>query len=256
MSTDSLQNDNYTLIHFDTTDSTNEEAKRRFLAGENDPLLLWAEEQTAGKGRNGRSFYSPHKSGIYFTFLYPNAEHKSIERLVFVTTVAAVSVCEALITFAHADAGIKWINDIYIRGRKVCGILAEVAYRDDVPCVVTGIGINLSTEDFPEEIADIASGVGHFPEEELAALKENILRKVGEDLYAFFTNTDDEAFRKEIIARYKKLSLVLGKEITYSFADGEQHKGKALDILEDGSLLTLTDEGEVILSSGEIHLHL
>lgn len=255
MSTDSLT-ENYTRIHFDTIDSTNEEAKRRILAGEDKPLLLWADEQTAGKGRNGRSFYSPNSTGIYFTYLYPNAEKKSIDKLVFVTTVAAVSVCESLIEFAHADAGIKWINDIYIQGRKVCGILAEVAYKEDVPGIVTGIGINLSTEDFPAEIQSIASGVGSFDQEELKILKEKILTKVGDDLHAFFEAGDDPSFRKDIIERYKAHSLVIGKDIAYSFADGEKHRAKALDILPDGSLLVRGEEGEIVLSSGEIHLHL
>jgi len=253
---DSLTDRKYKKIHFDTIDSTNEEARRRFLAGADEPELLWADEQTAGKGRNGRFFYSPQNTGIYFTFLYPNPEKKRIEDMVFVTTVAAVSVCEALKEFAHTDAGIKWINDIYIRGRKVCGILAEVAYRDGVPGPFTGIGINLTTEDFPKEIEGIASGVGHFSEDELSSLKEKILNKVGDDLYTFFSHNDDKALREDIIRRYKASSLVIGKDITYSFADGAEHKGRALDVLPDGSLLVDTTDGEVILNSGEIHLHL
>ena len=253
---DSLTEIKYKKTHFDTIDSTNEEARRRFLAGACEPELLWADEQTAGKGRNGRAFYSPQNTGIYFTFLYPNPEKKRIEDMVFVTTVAAVSVCEALIDYAHVDAGIKWINDIYVRGRKVCGILAEVAYRDGVPGPFIGIGINLTTEDFPEEIAGIASGVGRFSAEELVKLKEKILKKAGDDLYTFFSHTDDQALREEIIRRYKANSLVLGKDIMYSFADGAKHPAKALDILPDGSLLVNGEEGEVILNSGEIHLHL
>ena len=75
-------------------------------------------------------------------------------------------------------------------------------------------------------------------------------------MYTFFSHTDDQALREEIIRRYKANSLVLGKDIMYSFADGAKHPAKALDILPDGSLLVNGEEGEVILNSGEIHLHL
>ena len=132
----------------------------------------------------------------------------------------------------------------------------SAAYRDGVPGPFTGIGINLTTEDFPKEIEGIASGVGQFSDEELSTLKKKILNKVGDDLYTFFSHNDDKTLREDIIRRYKANSLVIGKDITYSFADGAEHKGKALDVLPDGGLLVDTADGEVILNSGEIHLHL
>ena len=242
--------------HFRETDSTNEEAKRRFALGDVRQQLLSADYQSAGKGRNGRSFYSPHDTGIYFSFLYPNPENEPLKDMIFVTTAAAVSVCEALREIAGADAGIKWVNDVYVNGRKVCGILAEVAYYNHVPGIIVGIGINLTTKDFPDEIKTTAAGVGEYSEEELKRIKSEILKFVGDGLAEFFENQKNARYRADILNRYKKNSLVIGKKVTFGRITGNEQSGIAKAISEDGSLIVETAEGEVILNSGEIHLSL
>ena len=260
-------------VYYAEIDSTNEEARRRFAAGEAEPLLLWANMQTAGKGRNGRSFYSPENTGLYFSLLYPCNNKTVLQDSIFVTTVAAVAVCEALREPAGVDAGIKWVNDVYVGGRKVCGILAEAAFREDALGIIVGIGINLSTHDFPKEIENLAGGVGDYSEDRLAAMKEAILEHVGDELCEFFQTTEEnraaepaeaaggasglsdrEAFRKRILASYKEMSIVLGKEVSFCKQGEESEHGIAKEILDDGSLVVACADGDHILNSGEIHL--
>lgn len=238
-------------VYYETIDSTNEEAKRRFAAGEAEPLLIWANMQTAGKGRNGRSFYSPENTGLYFSVLYPCSSKQMLQDFIFVTTAAAVAVCKSLRKNTGADAGIKWINDVYVGGKKACGILAEATYRGDELGVIVGIGINLSTKDFPKEISDVASGIGDFTKEQLHEMREAILADVGDALCDYFKNPSDHS---AIIASYRQMSVVLGKEVSFVRQGENEIHGIAKDILDDGSLLVACEDGEHILNSGEIHL--
>ena len=242
-------------VYYAEIDSTNEEAKRRFAAGEAEPLLICANMQTAGKGRNGRSFYSPENTGIYFSLLYPCKDSKMLEESIFVTTAAAVAVCSAIRKTTGADAGIKWVNDVYVSGRKVCGILAEAAFRQSGTIqelgIIVGIGINLTTKDFPKEISDVASGIGDFTGDELQEMKEAILNDVGNALCDYFKNPTDH---KRILEEYRNLSIVLGKEVSFSRQGESLTRGVAKDVLEDGSLVVVCEDGEHILNSGEIHL--
>ena len=242
-------------IHFQTIDSTNEEAKRRFHNGERETVLISADCQTAGKGRNGRSFYSPMDTGIYFSFIYCDEGRHGLTDMIFVTTAAAVFVCDALIRTTRVNAGIKWVNDVYVEEKKVCGILAEAVFDGDTTGIVVGIGINLSTREFPKEIREIASGVGDFSEEELWEIKSSILQYVGDGLNEFFRNCEDKEYRKEILEAYKKLSVVIGKSVSFYEKGDVLYTGVARDIEEDGSLLVELDSGETRrLDSGEIHL--
>ena len=246
----------YEKIHFDRIDSTNEEAKRVFREKpERNPILFWADEQTAGKGRNNREFFSPKNTGIYFSYLYCVKKPKEIKDRIFVTTAAAVFTAEALRQYAGADAKIKWVNDIYLNEKKVCGILAEAVFDENSTAVIVGIGINLTTTDFPDEIKETASGIGNFSEEKLKELKEQIISYVGDHLTAFFENCEDAAYRKNIIEKYRALSMVIGREVIFYKHDEEKKTGIATGIEEDGSLIvTLPDGSTERLASGEIHL--
>ena len=246
--------------HIVKIDSTNEELKRRFLAGESEPLLIRADEQTAGKGRNGHSFYSPQNTGIYFSFLYPCKDEKMLNETIFVTTLSAVSVCKAIRNATGANTQIKWINDIYLDMKKVCGILAEAVYRENSAGdrelgIIVGIGINLSTKDFPEDVSKIAGGLGDFSDASLEEIKEKIVTLVGEELLYFFEQPKDSDFRRRILEEYRAMSMVIGKQVSY-YKDGEaEAKGTAVEILDDGSLVVENEEGlRTVLNSGEIHL--
>ena len=246
----------YEKVHFNRIDSTNEEAKRIFREKPEDaPILLWADEQTAGKGRNNREFYSPKNTGLYFSYMYPVKKPKEIKDRIFVTTAAAVFTAKALRQYAGADAKIKWVNDIYLNEKKVCGILAEALFDEAYTAIIVGIGINLTTAEFPDEIKETASGIGEFDEEKLKELKEQIITSVGNRLTGFFENCEDAAYRKDIIEEYRALSMVIGREVIFYKHDEEKKTGIATGIEEDGSLIvTLSDGSKERLASGEIHL--
>ena len=138
----------------DEIDSTNEEAKRRIKGGATEDFVLVARKQTAGKGRKGRSFYSPKDTGIYLT--YTHFTDEAAENVLKVTVVASVIAAKTIKDTLNLDCGIKWVNDLYLNGKKVSGTLCEYifkgTYENEKNAVIVGIGINLSTEDFPEEI--------------------------------------------------------------------------------------------------------
>ena len=182
------------LEHIKTIDSTNAEALRRLAAAQNvralDQTVIAADEQTAGRGRLKRAFYSPAKTGIYFTAIYAPAE--PIDDPARLTACAAVAVCRSLKEFFNVDAKIKWVNDVYVNGKKVCGILAEghlgaafgseqnslqgqngaatlglasncgapgQSFAPKIVAAAIGIGINIYPSDFPAEIASRAGAV-------------------------------------------------------------------------------------------------
>ena len=139
---------------YDSIDSTNNEAKRRVDHG----ICLYATtHQTAGRGRRGHSFYSPKDTGLYMTLSLPLSE--SAANVQKITCAAAVAVCEAVSSLSGIDPQIKWVNDIYVDGKKAAGILTElVSDSDNRPrAVIIGIGMNLCTERFPEEFADFTA---------------------------------------------------------------------------------------------------
>ena len=156
------------LVHFATIDSTNAEALRLLeSAGKKgaaalrglDQTVIAADEQSAGRGRLKRAFYSPAKTGVYFTAIY--VPSKNIEEPALLTASAAVAVCRSLKELFGADAKIKWVNDVYVSGKKVCGILAEGHLGPDgkIDAAAIGIGINIYPSDFPAEIAGRAGSV-------------------------------------------------------------------------------------------------
>ena len=168
------------LFEFAELDSTNEEAKRMIRA-EDDPSGLYgsvitAGSQSSGKGRRGRSFHSPGTGSIYATFILPPPENFSEQ---VITPLAAVAVCEAIEKTTAYRPGVKWVNDVLIEGKKVCGILAE-----SIPgAVVLGIGININLPDesVPEELKAIVISLrldDNEREQLFDALVEAVFRNV------------------------------------------------------------------------------
>ena len=243
-----LNNKTLNVLLFPEIDSTNLEAKRIAKNGLSEPFLIIADSQTAGRGRLGRTFYSPPSTGIYLSYVYkPNA---AIASGVSVTSAAAVAVCRAIKAVTELNPQIKWINDVYIDGKKVCGILCEAVTeggRSDANCIVIGIGINVSTTDFPCELREKAGSLGDrvIDRNRLAAEVVNQLEKVINDLG-----------KRAFIDEYKKLSLVLGKQITY-IKNGVETRGIAVDVDNDGGLIVrLSDGSKTTLNTGEISVKL
>ena len=146
---------------FQTIDSTNNYAKRLILDGAAPGTAILAESQTAGRGRRGRSFYSPAGSGLYISvILRPKID--AVDDIQLLSAAAAVAVCRAIDRLKpDSGAQIKWVNDIFIGGKKVCGILSEaVSAGDRIAGTVVGIGVNCTTDAFPPELRDIACSLG------------------------------------------------------------------------------------------------
>lgn len=228
-------------------DSTNNEAKRRIAAGEGGVFLTVAEGQTAGRGRQGKSFYSPEGSGIYMTLAMPT--DLPFADAAWVTTAAAVAVFSAIRDTCGIETQIKWVNDLYKDGKKVCGILTEAISDLEtgrIHHLVIGIGLNWRTDAFPAELSEIATSLSP------AGVSRN--RMIGAIVDAVF-----DVFRQNdgaYLDLYRRHSMVLGKDITY-IQNGVKYEALALDIDEHGGLLVEHPDGSrATLSSGEISLRL
>lgn len=237
---------NLAICIFDCIDSTNDEAKRRWKEYRTAPCLLIGKEQTAGRGRRGRSFYSPGGTGLYMSLLIqPTA---GLEDAVHITTATAVITAKVLKNFTGESIGIKWVNDLYLRDRKICGILTEAVVEPGVketPAIVVGIGVNISTEEFPKELEGIAGGLGvagsAIDMNELAAA-------ITGDLLDYSKDMRDCSFVED----YRQMSVVLGKEIRYNEGDA-QVAARAVDVDSEGGLMVELPDGSVkVLKTGEI----
>ena len=234
-------------------DSTNDEAKRRMNADRGITLYV-SEHQTAGRGRRGHSFYSPQGSGLYLTLSLPVTAYG--EGVQLTTCAAGVAVCEAISALSNRDPQIKWVNDIFIDGRKAAGILTELCNDEqNRPArLIVGIGINLTTEQFPTEIADIAGNAGDI---DISLLCAEICNRLLDMIEVLFHHTDPEANHtvNSIIEKYASLNLCIGRNIRYTAQDGF-HTALATAIDSDGSLIVTENGEKKPLRSGEISIAL
>lgn len=232
--------------------STQEEVRRLAEEGAPHGTLVVAEEQTAGRGRQGRRWYSPPGKGIWMSLLLrPDRQPVSIAPQL--TLLTAVAVCRAVRKFG-VDAGIKWPNDVLVDGRKLCGILVESIAEDElIRYAIAGIGIdvNLQLEDIPQELlprvtsVQIASGRRVERTELIGAVMMEM-----EQLYQLYT---EKGFAP-IAHLWEALSVTLGRRITMRTPDGEI-SGQATALAENGALLLLEDSGNTrMIFSGEVQL--
>ena len=230
---------------YQTVDSTNTEAKRLALGGAPDGTILLSEEQTAGRGRYGKTFFSPRRTGLYMSLLLRPEDGVSDAQLV--TAAVAVAVCRAIEKTSDLKTRIKWVNDIFLDGKKICGILTEAVTNFEsgqIETLVIGIGINCRTpeESFPDELTDIARSLS------VPGLTRNRLAaEVIGEVFACLREKNSP----EILSDYRSRSLVLGREITYE-KEGRLQTGKAVAINDWGNLVVETPEGTDCLFSGEV----
>ena len=227
----------------ETVNSTNLYAKELAQKGAKSGSVVIANHQTAGRGRLGREFYSPENTGLYMSILLHN--ECTILDPSAITIAAGVAVCRAISTTCNKNPQIKWVNDIFLEGKKICGILAEAGTESGtLSYIIVGIGLNISTEVFPGELKSIAG-----------SLNTNVSRSIiaGEIIKEFF-NLMPQCGGQELIDEYKSLSLILGKKISFT-KNGETYFGIATDINIEGNLIvTLDNQETVILKSGEVSL--
>lgn len=225
-------------------DSTNDEAKRKIAEGQEGISLIVADAQSAGRGRQGKTFFSPTGAGIYMTVAFPS--RLPLAAAVSVTTAAAVAVFRAIRDETGIETDIKWVNDLYLGGKKVAGILTE-AISDfeagEVRHLIVGVGINIHPADYPAEIADIAAplGAGRIDRNRLVA-------RIVDRLFECLSGLGSGAH----LDTYRHHSMVIGREITY-YRGGVATPARALDIDEDGWLVIEHEDGSRdLLNSGEI----
>lgn len=237
-----------TVHVFDTIDSTNNEAKRLLESGFSGKAVITTETQTFGRGRLGRTFYSPKRTGLYLTVVLP--ADFDFSKATLLTPAAAVAVTRVIERETNKKVQIKWVNDIYFEDKKICGILAEAVTNfktGELIGVAVGIGINLSTADFPEEIADTAASLG------LKNVDRNfIAASIANELFTFSKNISS----REFIPEYRAHSYVTGKDI-YVIKGEKKYEARAIGIDNDGGLITeLPDGTKNILRGGEISVRI
>ena len=232
---------------FDELDSTNNYLKKIGSQGEKENQLVVAQSQTNGRGRMGRSFYSPDGTGIYFSLLlHPEF---SAEKSLFLTVMAAVSVAETVMKYNKNDVKIKWVNDVYIDGKKVCGILTEGAINSYkmLDYAVVGIGINVIApkNGFPDDIQDTATSI--FPGKTEENIKEKIISELVNRFFKMYNGFDSN-----YIERYKEYSYLIGKEINIISGENKR-QATVIDITDDCHLLVKNENDEIEeISSGDV----
>lgn len=236
------------IFCYDSIDSTNEEAKRRALAGAPSGSLFIAEQQTVGKGRLGRNWASPAGTGIWFSVLLrPGVLPLKVAAT---TLLAGAAVCGAVRETSGCGAGIKWPNDIVIGTKKVCGILTEMsAEMERVEFVVVGIGINANNTAFPESLRDKAASLrmeSGKPVRRVALLQE-ILRRLERLL-----KENAVSLTPAFLEKYKSRCVSLGKLIGFQ-RGGRPATGTAVDISPEGELVVRLPDGTLeTVFSGEV----
>ena len=240
-----------TLYWYPVTDSTNTQAKLFAKQGAAHGTVLISGHQTQGRGRLGRSFYSPADAGLYLSvILRPNCRP---EQLMHLTCVAAVAACRAVSQVSGLTPRVKWINDLVLQDKKLGGILTELSCSSVTGLVdyaVIGIGINCHhrQQDFPAEIADIATSLlmesGQKPSR--AALAAALIENMALAADTFVRD------QHRWMAAYRQLCLTIGKEIQVIQED-DIRPGKALDVDENGSLLVCFSDGYTeAVQAGEV----
>lgn len=234
---------------FESVTSTNTLLKEQGKS-KNEWCTFVASSQTGGKGRLGRSFYSPKDTGVYLSVLLkPDLE---LEKVGLITTAAAVAVTRVLENSDSEKPQIKWVNDVFVNGKKVCGILCESVINSEtkkLDFAVLGVGINLvkPKDDFPEAIKDIAGAVF---ENETENLKEKFIADFLNEFYYIYRELNLASFMNE----YRKKCFCLGKEITVISGESKK-KARAISIDENACLEVEFENGtRKFLSSGEISI--
>ena len=231
-------------------DSTNNRAKALAAAGAAHGTAVIADSQSGGKGRLGRSFFSPEHAGIYLTvILRPDCEP---DRAGLLTSLAAVAAARAVEKLSGADVKIKWVNDLYIGSRKICGILSEAGFgmeAGQLDYVVVGIGVNVRKMAFPPELREIAGSIGN--ETDTVPDRDRLIAEILNELEKVYGQLETGEFLEES----RRRSNVIGRDVLV-IQGGSQYPARALDIDGQGRLVVRTETGTETLGFGEVSLKL
>lgn len=245
------ETDSRSIYIFDTIDSTNNYAKKLAAEGAGHGTLVTADMQTDGRGRMGRSFCSPAGGSIYMSVvLRPHTDMQSSQ---LITSCIAAAAADAVDRVCETDAKIKWVNDLYLNGKKICGILTEASINFEnggLDYAVAGIGINLKSVKriFPDELLKIATSV----EDETGKQPERcrLIAEILKNIDRYMQNIE----KKDFLEEYRRRSFISGMRVAVSKYD-EERTAVALGISDNAGLIVKYDDGtEEVLNSGEARI--
>lgn len=224
------------IYFFESLPSTNSYAKEN-ISALSLPALILANGQTNGRGRQGNSFFSPSDTGLYMTAVFPAPSDCGL-----LTPLAAVSVCESLEKYG-IEPKIKWVNDVFVNTKKICGILTELFTYGKNQYIALGVGINLTTKVFPSELSQAGSA-------EIKCNKKQLALDILNRIFYYIKKNNCTP----IIENYRSRLFILGKQITYS-KNGICYSATVTDINSQCNLIVKRADGtEDTLSSGEISI--
>src|SRR5215218_2834248 len=239
---------NFTILRFDSIGSTNDEALRQAKAGAAEGLCIVAKQQTTGRGRHGRTWVSEPDSGLYFSVVFrPKLDPKYLPLLTLMTGVA---VHDTLQEFC-LQPDIKWVNDILVGEKKIAGILAEATETPTGLAVTVGIGVNVTSANFPNEIADIATSIKAETKRSVtfSELEHSLVRFLG----YFYGILDGEDGPACILNGWRKRSSYFsGKSVRITLENGS-FDGVTDGLEETGALRVRTSDGDLkIVNAGDV----
>lgn len=242
----------YRITEYDELGSTNSFLNSLAKSQEESERVVTARFQTSGRGRHGKSFFSPQGTGLYMSVL--KRPDMSIEQAMLITPAVACAVAESLERILKIQLGIKWVNDIFLCGKKICGILTESGFdfeNNRLKYAVIGIGINLCEPEggFPKEIKETAGALFQEPPDE--EVRRSILTGVLDGLDKTLPQCKTGGF----LSDYRRRSVVTGKTVRV-ILNGRQFDAKAVGIDDRARLIVEADGKTLVLDSGEVSIKL
>ncbi len=229
-------------------DSTNSEARRRAIAGAAEGTVVVAEEQTQGRGRRGKRFYSPAGTGIYFSIVL--RPHIAVDKATYITAAAAVAAARAIEQVTQVPASIKWVNDIFCDGKKVAGILTEGFFDMETGTLdhaILGIGINIRNPygGFPD---DLASTAGAITEEAVGGLRSELVAAFLREFWDLYLHLEERAYHAE----YRERCFLIGQMVNIAH-EGVRRRARAVDLTDEFRLVVeFPDKSRIELPYGEV----
>jgi len=230
-----------TIHRFDEVTSTNDKAREMVADGVPGGTIVIARSQTAGRGRSGRSWFSPSDDNLYISFIHRTTlDPRSCAGM----TIDVGVVLAELLTRKGFDVELKWPNDVLLNGLKVAGILCELVTDGPHPVVIVGIGLNVNGSDFPAELNGIATSLlnaSHEPHD-IETLEEDLIRDLTQALNRYDARTTPN------VEGYRKHFRMMGRQVLLAGGESAEVEG----IADGGGLIVKTPEGSRTLRSGEV----
>lgn len=239
---------NFTILRYDALESTNTEAANHARLGADEGMCIVARQQTAGRGRQGRTWISEKDAGLYFSVvLRPKVDARLLPLITLMTGVAVYDTLAEL----GLKPDIKWVNDVLIGEKKICGILAETVDTPQGLAVIAGIGVNITSGNFLDEIAESATSIKTETGKPVAA--DELAESLTGYLSYFYAIFNDEAGPDEIINQWRRRSSYFSGRRVRVKLEREMIEGITDGLEENGALRVKMPDGSVkIVQAGDV----